>query len=61
MKISHPIRLGIAGAVIASGSFLFAMSAGASTAVPPSKVSTVPATIGTTARLPCQPASGTFH
>ena len=38
MKISHPIRLGIAGAVIASGSFLFAMSAGASTSVPPSKI-----------------------
>ena len=33
----HPIRLGIAGAVIASGSFLFAMSAGASTSVSPLK------------------------
>jgi hypothetical protein len=38
MKISHPIRLGIAGAVIASGSFLFAMSAGASTSAPSSKI-----------------------
>ena len=38
MRISHPIRLGIAGAVIASGSFLFAMSAGASTSVPPSRI-----------------------
>jgi len=38
MKISHPFRLGIAGAVIASGSFLFAMSAGASTSAPSSKI-----------------------
>jgi hypothetical protein len=30
MRISNPIRIGVAGAVIASGSFLFAMSAGAS-------------------------------
>ncbi len=38
MKISHPIRLGIAGAVIASGSLFFAMSAGASTSAPASKI-----------------------
>ena len=31
MRISHPIRLGIAWTVIASGSFLCAISAGAST------------------------------
>ena len=31
----HPIRLGLAGAVIASGSFMFAMSAGASTSTSP--------------------------
>ena len=38
MRISHPIRLGVAGAVIASGSFLFAMTAGASTSAPSSKI-----------------------
>ena len=38
MRISHPIRLGIAGAVIASGSFVFAISAGASTSAPSSKI-----------------------
>src|ERR1039457_1700558 len=38
MRISHPIRLGIAGAVIASGSFVFATSAGASTSAPSSKI-----------------------
>lgn len=37
MRISHPIRLVIAGAVIASGSLAFAMSAGASTSAPSSK------------------------
>ncbi len=31
----HPIRLGVVGAVIASGSFMFAMSAGASTSASP--------------------------
>ena len=31
MRISHQFRLGIAGAVLASGGFLFAISAGAST------------------------------
>jgi hypothetical protein len=34
----HPIRLGVVGAVIASGSFLFAMSAGASTAASPANI-----------------------
>ncbi|MGA3214232.1 MAG: hypothetical protein ABSD97_00900 [Acidimicrobiales bacterium] len=38
MRISHPVRLGVAAAVIASGSFLFAMSAGASTAASSSKI-----------------------
>src|SRR5271165_1697680 len=38
MRISHPFRLGVAGAVIASGSFLFAMSAGASASAPSSKI-----------------------
>jgi hypothetical protein len=38
MKMSHPIRLGIAGAVIASSGFLFAMSAGASTSAPSPKI-----------------------
>ena len=38
MRISHPIRLAMAGAVIASGSLLFAMSAGASTSAPSSKI-----------------------
>lgn len=33
MRISHPVWLGIAGAVIASASCLFAISAGASTSV----------------------------
>ncbi len=37
MKISHPIRIGIAGVMIASSGFLFAMSAGASTSAPSSK------------------------
>ena len=35
MRLSHPIRLAVAGAVIASGSFVFAMSAGASTSASP--------------------------
>jgi acyl dehydratase len=34
----HPIRLGVVGAVIASGSFLFAMSAGASTSASPANI-----------------------
>jgi hypothetical protein len=34
----NPIRLGIAGTLIASGSLLFAMSAGASTSAPSSKI-----------------------
>jgi hypothetical protein len=38
VRISHPIRLGVVGAVIASGSFLFAMSAGASTSASPANV-----------------------
>src|ERR1035441_34549 len=38
MRISNPMRLGIAGAVIASGSFVFAISAGASTSAPSSKI-----------------------
>ena len=38
MRISHPVQLGVAAAVIASGSFLFAMSAGASTAASSSKI-----------------------
>lgn len=35
MRLNHPIRLAVAGAVIASGSFVFAMSAGASTSASP--------------------------
>ena len=57
----NPIRLGIVGAVIASGSFLFAMSAGASTSASPVEVHAVPAETGATAHVPCEPASGTFH
>ena len=38
MRINHPVRLVVAGAVIASGSFLFAMSAGASTSASPANV-----------------------
>src|ERR1017187_5267732 len=38
MRISNPIRLGVVGAVIASGSFLFAMSAGASTSASPAYI-----------------------
>ena len=38
MRISNPIRLGVVGAVIASGSFLFAMSAGASTSASPANI-----------------------
>ena len=37
MKMSHVTRIAVAGAVIASGSWLFAMSAGASTSAPHSK------------------------
>ena len=61
MRISNPIRLGVAGAVIASGSFLFAMSAGASTSASPCEVHTAPAETGATAHVPREPASGTFH
>ncbi len=39
MRLNHPVRLAVAGAVIVSGSLLFAMSAGASTSVPSSKIS----------------------
>ncbi len=39
MRLNHPIRLAVAGAVIASGSFLFAMSAGASTSASPANFS----------------------
>lgn len=38
MRISNPVRLAIAGAVVASGSFMFAVSAGASTSAPTSKI-----------------------
>jgi hypothetical protein len=38
MRLNHPIRLAVAGAVIASGSFLFAMSAGASTSASPANI-----------------------
>ena len=37
MKMSHVTRIAVAGAVIASGSWLFALSAGASTSAPHSK------------------------
>jgi len=36
--LNHPVRLAVAGAVIASCSCLFALSAGASTSAPPSKI-----------------------
>ena len=38
MRINHPVRIVMAGAVIASGSFLFAMSASASTSASPTNV-----------------------
>jgi hypothetical protein len=38
MRLNHSIRLGVTAAVIASGSLLFAMSAGASTAAPSSRI-----------------------
>ncbi len=41
MRLNHPIRLAVAGAVIASGSFVFAMSAGASTSASPANFSQV--------------------
>ncbi|MGO8721415.1 MAG: hypothetical protein ACLQRM_01560 [Acidimicrobiales bacterium] len=51
MRISHPIRLGIAGAVIASGSFLFGLSAEASAFVVACPVARV-APPGASARRP---------
>jgi hypothetical protein len=39
MRLNHPVRLAVAGAVIASGSFVFAMSAGASTSASPANFS----------------------
>ena len=61
MRINHPIRLAIAGAVIASGSFLFAMSAGASTSASPANITQFQQKLEQQLTLPREPASGTFH
>ena len=57
----HPIRLGVVGAVIASGSFLFAISAGASTSTSAANITQFQQKTGATAHVPREAASGSFH
>ncbi len=61
MRISHQVRLGIAGAVLASGSFLFAISAGASTSAVVCKVTKWDPPRASASRPPIETGTGSLR
>ena len=60
MRINHPVRIVMAGAVIASGSFLFAMSASASTSASPANVTQFKLKLEQQLNYPGRASSGYF-
>ena len=61
MRISHQVRLGVAGAVLASGGFLFAISAGASTSAVVCKVTRWDPPGASASRAPVETGTGNLR